>query len=196
MDRKLSLRRIAAVVLAAFTFLAICVAGSGSLAQNTNSSTTTEDSMQNTNASTTRRGRRGRRGRRPAAADANAAPETSMGGESGTQERPGGEPTDLSGAYTGRLTMTGGHEMSGQATLTITGNQFTLEGEGMNHAGRVYAVTTGSYTGVSFFFSDLTDSATNTPVVAAVRARKSGERLTLTPVTGARTRLTFTSGRR
>lgn len=105
-----------------------------------------------------------------------------------------GEQTDLSGTYTGHLTMTGGHEMSAQATLTITGNTFQLSAEGMNHSGRVYAVTTRGYTGAAFYFTDMTDSTTNTPVVANVRARKNGDRLTLTPVPGTRTRMTFTTG--
>jgi hypothetical protein len=88
--------------------------------------------------------------------------------------------------------MSGGHEMNGQGTLTITGNTFTLESEGMTHNGRVYAVTTRGYTGAAFYFTDLTDSTTNTPVVANVRARKvGGDRLTLAPVPGARTRMTF-----
>ncbi len=102
-----------------------------------------------------------------------------------------GEQVDLSGTYTGRLTMTGGHEMSGQGTLTITGNQFTLEGEGMTHNGRVYAVVTRGYIGAAFYFTDIPDPTTKTPVVANVRARKTGDRLTLTPAPGTSTRLTF-----
>ena len=117
----------------------------------------------------------------------------------GGQNTPGesdlsGEKADLSGTYTGNLTMTGGHEMSGPVTLTITENTFQLSGEGMSHGGRVYAITTRGYTGAAFYFTDLTDSTTNTPVVANVRARKSGDRLTLTPVPGTRTRLRFTTG--
>jgi hypothetical protein len=103
----------------------------------------------------------------------------------------GGTDTDLSGTYTGTLNMTGGHEMSGQATLTITGNQFTLAMEGMTHTGRVLAVTTRGYTGVSFFFSDIDDTETRTPLAVSVRARRRGDRLTLEPVPGARTRLSF-----
>jgi len=105
-----------------------------------------------------------------------------------------GEQTDLSGTYTGHVMMTGGHDMSGQGTLTITGNTFSLTVDTMTHNGRVYAVTTRGYTGAAFYFPDLTDPATNTPVVANVRARKSGDRLTLSPVPGSRTRLTFGTG--
>ena len=53
-----------------------------------------------------------------------------------------GEQVDLSGTYSGRVMTTGGHEMSGNAELTITGNTFTLTGEGMTHSGRVYTVLT------------------------------------------------------
>jgi hypothetical protein len=61
----------------------------------------------------------------------------------------------------------------------------------MTHNGRVLAVTTRGYTGASFYFTDLPDSTTNTPIVAATRARKRANGLTLTPVPGTRTRLTF-----
>jgi hypothetical protein len=104
----------------------------------------------------------------------------------------GGVNEDLSGTYTGRVTMTGGHEMSGEATLTINGNTFTLQSEGMNHSGRVYAVNTRRYVGAAFYFDDITDPVTNTPLAASVRVRRTGTRLMLTPVPGARNRLSFT----
>lgn len=104
-----------------------------------------------------------------------------------------GEQVDLSGTYSGNVTMSGGHDMSGQAELTITGNTFTLTSEGMTHNGRVYAVVTRGYIGAAFYFPDITDPRTSTPVVANVRARKSGSRLTLMPVPNASTRMTFGS---
>ena len=220
MNRQSSLRFAVAFLFAAFAVAALALADVGVRAQNSNSSTTTEDSAQNsnTNATPTRRGR-GRRGRRRANAndntgDANAntgdATTTTTdtgagtGGGMGTgagmtqdEDMPrdlSGERADLSGTYAGHLMMSGGHDMEGEATLTITGNTFQLSGEGMNHGGRVYAVVTRGYIGAAFYFSDLTDSTTNTPVVANVRARKAGERLTLTPVPGTRTRMSFTTG--
>jgi len=84
--------------------------------------------------------------------------------------------------------------MSGEATLTITGNTFTLAAEGMSHSGRVYAVLTRGATSAAFYFNDIQDSATSTPLVFNVRARKSGERLTLTPAPGTMNRMTFGSG--
>jgi hypothetical protein len=206
MNRNFGISQVALVALAAFGFLALCVADSGALAQNANSSTTMDASrtVVNMNRAVKRRGSRlGTRVKGPKAANADmlmGAPDAAQGDAMsadplGAQDASGGQPADLSGTYAGRLMMTGGHDMAGQATLTITGNQFTVEGEGMNHTGRVYGVTTRGYTSAAFYFSELPDSTTNTPVVATVRARKSGTRLTLTPVPGARTRMTFT-GRR
>jgi hypothetical protein len=159
------LRFLVVLLVAAFASAALALADVGALGQNSNSSTT--------------------------------EPGTSMAASG--QNTPGesdlsGEKADLSGTYTGNLTMTGGHEMSGQVTLTITENTFQLSGEGMSHGGRVYAITTRGYTGAAFYFTDLTDPTTKTPVVANVRARKNGDRLTLTPVPGARTRMRFTTG--
>lgn len=213
MNRQSSLRFAVAFIFAAFAVAAVALADFGALAQNSNSSTTAEDSTQNANANTapTRRGR-GRRGRRAAAnanaeaGDANAntgdatmAPDNRNPTAAAPQDEEmtrdlSGERVDLSGTYAGHVTMSGGHDMDGQVTLTITGNTFQLSGEGMNHGGRVYAVVTRGYIGAAFYFSDLTDPTTTTPVVANVRARQSGERLTLTPVPGTRTRLTFTTG--
>jgi hypothetical protein len=221
-NRQSSLRIAVAFLFAAFAVTALAFADMGARAQNSNSSTTAEDSTQNANANTTptRRGR-GRRGRRrPANANANTGDamttttDTGMGSGTGMGTGVGsgtgaaqdddnptgdlsGERVDLSGTYTGHVTMSGGHDMSGDGTLTITGNTFQLSTEGMNHGGRVYAIVTRGYVGAAFYFSDIADPTTNTPVVANVRARKSGERLTLTPVPNTRTRMTFgAAGRR
>jgi hypothetical protein len=190
------LRYLVVLLFAAFAITALVSADFGALAQNANSSTTGDDSAQNANMTTTpRHGRRGRRrGRRRAATAATVtATEASMSGamQSGDVS---GEQTDLSGTYTGHVMMSGGHDMDGDGTLTITGNTFSLESGGMTHNGRVYAVTTRGYTGASFYFPDIMNSTTNTPVVANVRARKSGDRLWLTPVPGASTKMMFGTG--
>lgn len=192
MDTKLSANRVALAAIAVCALLALCVADLGALAQNANSSTTEDHSAHNANPAPSR-GRRGRRARRrpQPAADASMAAGDMAAPDASQERTDGGEQTDLSGTYTGRLTMTGGHDMAGEATLTITGNSFTLTSEGMSHSGRVYAVTTRGYTGASFYFTDMPDSTTNTPTVATVRARKTASRLTLTPVPGTRTRMTF-----
>ncbi|HYH86469.1 MAG TPA: hypothetical protein VEX60_13535 [Pyrinomonadaceae bacterium] len=182
MSKNNIVRYLVVLLFAVFTSAVFVFADFGALAQNANSSTTEDASVQNENTTPPRRGRR--RGRRRAAVRA-----VDIAVDTGATSP--GEQTDLSGTYTGHVTMTGGHEMETDGTLTITGNQFSLEGGGMTHSGRIYAVTTRGYTGVSMYFSDMTDSATNTPVVAMGRARKRGDRLSITRVPGARTTITF-----
>lgn len=204
MSNHSKLRFLVVLLFAAFATAALVTADIGALAQNANSSTTGDASAENSNAnmmSAPRRGRRGRRGSRRRARASNAAAvaaaEASATGDASAAQSGdvSGEQTDLSGTYTGHMTMTGGHEMSGEVTLTITGNTFQLSGEGMTHGGRVYAVTTRGYTGASFYFSDITNPATSTAVVATVRARKKGDSgLWLSPVPGTQTRMTFSTG--
>jgi hypothetical protein len=105
-----------------------------------------------------------------------------------------GEQVDLSGTYTGHVMTTGGHEMSGEGTLTITGNTFSLASEGMTHNGRVYAVLTRGEASAAFYFTDIQDPATNTPLVFNVRARKRGESLRLWPAPNTKNRMTFNTG--
>lgn len=200
------LRFLVVLLFAAFVTAALVSADIGALAQNANSSTTGDASAENSNSNASmmgapRRGRRGRRGSRRRARASNAAAvaaaEAAATGDASASQSGdvSGEQTDLSGAYAGNMTMTGGHEMSGQVTLTITGNTFSIAGEGMSHNGRVYAVTTRGYTGASFYFPDIMNSGTNTPVVATVRARKRGDAgLWLSPVPGTQTRITFSTG--
>ena len=123
--------------------------------------------------------------------EAASAPQVSAGISGGTDE-------DLSGTYTGNVRMSGGHEMaSTAATLTITGNSFTLataDGS-MNHSGTIRAVNSSGYIGAALRFADITDpAANNVPLSASVRARRSGDRLTLTPVPGERNKLWFAAG--
>lgn len=166
MNRKGIVKSVFGLFAALCAALAFVVADVGALSQNTNSSTT----EQNTNSNMAM------------PADTSMAPAQDTGG--GTNE-------DLSGTYTGRVRMSGGHEMSGQGTLTITGNTFTLESEGMTHRGRIYAVNTRRYVGAALIFEDLTDPVTNTPLACSVRAR-TGRTFSMTPVPGSRNRFTFT----
>ena len=191
-------RRAARAVNANANADAVAAPADANLSTDANASAM-QGTEQDANRSTTgrRRRRRGRRGTATAAPDANVSTDANVSPDPGTTTDTtnlgGGTDEDLSGTYTGNVTMTGGHEMSGPGTLTITGNSFTLESGGMTHNGRIRAVTTRGYTGASLWFTDITDTATNTPLVASVRARKSGDRLTLSPVPGARNRLTFAS---
>ena len=98
---------------------------------------------------------------------------------------------DLSGTYTGNIKITGSHEMSGDGTITINGNQVTVEAAGMTHNGRIFPVTTRGYTGVTMYFPDVEDSASKTGLVVMARAKKKGDKLTLTPVPNARNTISF-----
>src|SRR5215217_496475 len=86
--------------------------------------------------------------------------------------------TDLSGTYTGvfRCDAAG---LTGDTTLTINGNEFTTAD---GKTGRIVASTTGGYTAVALQLNATDPKAP--PQVVSLRARKSGTRLTLMPVSG------------
>ncbi len=198
MSNMRSLRLLLVLLFAAFSGAALVLADAGATGQNANSSTTEEsvqDANANANMSAPRRGRRGRR--TPPQVVQDIAVIAPVAQDDDSRGDLSGERVDLSGTYTGRVTTTGGHEMSGDAELTINGNTFTLTGEGMTHNGRFYAVLTQGATSAALYFGDIEDPATKTPVAFNVRARKSGDRLTLTPAPFTKSRLTFTPrGRR
>ncbi|HCX29476.1 MAG TPA: hypothetical protein DHU55_06845 [Blastocatellia bacterium] len=100
------------------------------------------------------------------------------------------EQTDLSGTYTGTFDCSDAGA-SGETTLTITGNQFTLSD---GKSGRIVAATTHGYTGVTMQFGELTRGTQpgTAPIIVSMRARKSGDRLTLTTVPGATHVCSFT----
>jgi hypothetical protein len=98
-----------------------------------------------------------------------------------------GEQTDLSGTYTGTINCMGN---TGDATLTVNGNQFTLSGASSG-SGRITAETTRGYTGATLRF-DAAGGGTATSV--SVRAKKSGDRLWLMPVPGEPNKCSFTPG--
>ena len=146
---------------------------------------------------TTGRRRRGRRNRRMAATDVTTG---TMTAGAGMQSSSGGEQTDLSGTYTGTVNYPEGG-LNGPATLTITGTSFTLTPEGGGAAvnGRVTAVTTRGYTGVTMMFGDTTaPSPTQNPPppplpAVSLQARRSGGTVTLRSVPGERREFSFTS---
>jgi hypothetical protein len=147
----------------------------------------------NTGGTTTRR----RRGRRRATTDMSGG--TTTGGM-GTTANSGGEQTDLSGTYTGTVTYPEGG-LSGAGTLTITGNNFTItpEGGGTTISGRVTAVTTRGYTGVTMMFGDATapPPTQNPPPpplpTVSLQAKRKGDRVTLTSVPGEKRQFSFTA---
>lgn len=183
--------RLSSFLLAiAFAAAAFCFDSRGSagnaIGQNANSSTTMTE---NTNAGTTRR-RRGRRHKAPApaAADTAAVPaaEPSVASVETTEQ------TDLSGTYTGTFDCSDAG-LTGETTLTITGNQFTTSD---GKSGRITAATTHGYTGVAMQFGELVLPTGKTPgvspVIVSMRAKKSRDRLTLTTVPDATHVCSFT----
>ncbi|HXL79795.1 MAG TPA: hypothetical protein VN951_02875 [Pyrinomonadaceae bacterium] len=103
------------------------------------------------------------------------------------------EQTDLSGTYIGTFDC-GDAGVSGPTTLTVTGNQFTTDG---GKSGRIVASTTRGYTGVAMQFGEVVmpkpgQPAGPPPTIVSMRAKKSGDRLTLTTVPGATHVCSFT----
>ena len=141
--------------------------------------------------------RRGRRNRRRATTDMSGGGMTGMTANANS----GGEQTDLSGTYTGNVNYPEGG-LNGAATLTITGNNFTITPEGGGSAvnGRVTAVTTRGYTGVTMMFGDPTaPPATQNPPppplpAVSLQARRTGDRVTLKSVPGEKRQFSFSSG--
>ncbi len=167
--------------------------------QNTNMSNTNSGDMSNMNMSgdnmNTTGGRRGRRGRRGSrmnpATSGDAQSGAAMGGNMS------GDAADLSGTYTGVVNYPEGG-VNGDSTLTITGNQFTLTSGSNTQTGRVVGNTTRGYTAVTMQFGDIATSpaaggaATATPpTIISLRARKTGDKLTLTSVSGEKHAFSF-----
>jgi hypothetical protein len=108
------------------------------------------------------------------------------------------EQTDLSGTYTGKINFPEGG-MTGEATLTITGNNWTMTAGSETHSGRITAVTTCGYTGVTMMSGDLTPPppSPNPPAArpaVSLRAKKVGDRMTLTSVPGEKRMFSFSTG--
>ncbi|HET6974498.1 MAG TPA: hypothetical protein VFH96_10765 [Pyrinomonadaceae bacterium] len=91
---------------------------------------------------------------------------------------------DLSGTYAGTFANCEG--LNGDTTLTITGDQFTTAD---GKSGRIIASKTKGYTAVA-----LQMSGANSPVMS-FRGKKSGNKLTLSPVAGATSQCTFTTSK-
>ena len=95
------------------------------------------------------------------------------------------EQTDLSGTYTGKLKHGDGPAID--ATMTITGNDFTGNMGSETMTGRITAVTTCGYTAVTMM-------AKGAPQAMSLRAKKVGDSLTLTSVPGEPQMVSFTTG--
>ena len=107
------------------------------------------------------------------------------------------EQTDLSGTYTGKATHADG-SVSDSVTLTVTGNNFTMTGGPQEMSGRITAVTTCGYTAVTMMSGDMTPPAPGTTKAAntavSLRAKKVGDRISLTSVPGEPHKVSFVSG--
>lgn len=105
---------------------------------------------------------------------------------------------DLSGTYAGTFNCDA-LGLTGDTTLTITGNQFTTAD---GKTGRIVASKSGGYTAVAFQVGEMNPTtqpaAAGTqpaaPQIVSMRARKSGNRLTLTSAPGSMMKCSFTTG--
>lgn len=191
---------LAVVVMTALTSAGLVVS-----AQNSNSSTTMAPTNTNSKTKGTTKRKPRRHTKRKAAADtATTTGDTSMAAMPMKPKRTGRcdpmqhEQTDLSGTYTGKVNYPDA-SLTGDATLTITGNNFTLTAGSTTQSGRVTAVTTCGYTGVTMMFGDLTPPtpSPNPPAAlpaVSLRAKKMGDRVTLMSVPGEKRMFSFGSG--
>ena len=106
-------------------------------------------------------------------------------------QTPAASPTqvDLSGTYAGTFNCEAAG-LVGDTTLTITGNEFTTAD---GKTGRITASKTGGYTAVALRVNGA--DATATPMVISLRARKIGNKLTLSPVAGANEKCSFVTSK-
>lgn len=185
-------------LLALFGVLgALVSAGFVVSAQNSNSSTTMTNS--NTNTSKPRRPRRPRPKASPSPEATSDMPATNT--TAATPPRKGRcdpnkqEPADLSGTYTGKMKH---GDAVRDATLTISGNSFTMTSGSDSHTGRITAVTTCGYTAVTIMHGDggTSEPGKTSPPnkVMSLRAKKVGDSLTLMSVPGEPEKVMFTSG--
>jgi len=171
--------------VAVVVMTALASVGLVSSAQNTNSSTT----MANTNTAAKKKPRR----HKPKAkttettGEATTTETTAAPKKTGRCDPTQQEQTDLSGTYTGKLKH--GTEPAMDATLTVTGNNFTMTSGSDTHSGRITAVTTCGYTAVTVMM----EPSAGHPAMS-LRARKVGDSLTLTSVPGESEMVSFTTG--
>ena len=182
---------LAVVVMAALVGGSVIVS-----AQNTNSSMT----MTNTNTGAKNKPRRHKPKPKTTESGTAAGPTTEATPaprKTGRCDPMQQEQTDLSGTYTGKVDYSDAG-LTGDATLTITGANFTLTAGSATQSGRVTAVTTCGYTAATMMFGDLTPptpSPNPPPALPAVslRVRKMGDRVTLMSVPGEKRTFSFSS---
>jgi hypothetical protein len=113
----------------------------------------------------------------------------SFNAQTTTQTTPTATQPDLSGTYVGTFNCDAAG-LTGDTTLTITGNQFTTAD---GKTGRIVATKNGRYTAVALQVGEATTGST--PQTISLRAKKYGNRLTLTSAEGSTQKCTFVSSR-
>ena len=114
------------------------------------------------------------------------APQTPTTTQTEQKTAPQTMQVDLSGTYTGTFANCDAAGLNGETTLTITGNQFTTTD---GKTGRIIASKSRGYTAVA-----LQMSGANSPVMS-FRGKKSGTKLTLSPIPNATTQCMFTTSK-
>jgi cytoskeletal protein RodZ len=123
----------------------------------------------------------------PAAPDTNMNSNMSSGGQSGSMPGMGtfGDVADLSGTYTGTVNYAEGG-MTGEATLTLTGNTFTITAGSATASGTLSARSWPGYTALSMRFGD-----TLPATIVSTRAWHKGRGLRIQSVRGETRPFTF-----
>src|ERR1044072_3093538 len=102
------------------------------------------------------------------------------------------QQVDLSGPYAGTFNCEEAG-LVGDTTLTITGNEFTTAD---GRKGRIIASKSSGYTAVALQISPAdANASTAGGKVISLRGKKSGNKLTLTPVTGSNMKCSFTTSK-
>ena len=181
--------------LAVVATTALVSAGLVVSAQNSNSSTTMAP-MAPTNTAAKKKPRR-HKAKAKAAADAGTTEMAMPAKKSGRCDPTQQEQTDLSGTYTGTVNYADAG-LTGDATLTVTSNNFSLTAGSTTQTGRITAVTTCGYTGATMMFGDLTPppASPNPPAAlpaVSVRVKKMGDHVTIMTVPGEKRSFSFGS---
>ena len=103
--------------------------------------------------------------------------------------------TDLSGTYSGNVNYPAAG-LAGDATLTISGNRFTLNSGSKTETGNISAITTCNYTAVALMFGQWKTPQPGEPVqpplpMLSLRATRKGDNLTLVPAPSERRVFSF-----
>ena len=98
---------------------------------------------------------------------------------------------DLSGTYAGTFNCEEAG-LVGDTTLTINGNEFTTAD---GRKGRIIASKSRGYTAVALQVSPADASGTATAKVISLRGKKSGNKLTLSPIAGSDMKCSFSSSK-